>query len=76
VVEAIAPLVDGQSNNKRIFKQLSFKRWLREKKMPLLNGNTAFQSGDLRRWCEQEFDILQWESNKNYILTHNVAGVD
>jgi hypothetical protein len=32
VMEAIAPLLDGQSNNKRIFEQLSFERWLREQK--------------------------------------------
>jgi hypothetical protein len=33
--------------------------------------------GDLRKFCEQQGDILQWDqSNKNYILTHGVSGVD
>ena len=33
--------------------------------------------GDLRKFCEQQGDILQWDqSNKNYVLTHGVSGVD
>jgi len=36
-----------------------------------------FVPGDLRKFCEQMGDILQWkQSNKNYILTHGVSGVD
>ena len=32
---------------------------------------------DLRKFCEQQGDLLQWDqSNKNYILTHGVSGVD
>ena len=76
-VDAIVPLLDGRSDDELIFEQLSFERWLRERKIPHLNGDSRFQMGDLRKWCEQEGDILQWDqSNKNYILTHNVKGVD
>jgi len=76
-VDAIVPLLDGRSDDELIFEQLSFERWLRERKIPHLNGDSRFQMGDLRKWCEQEGDILQWDqSNKNYILTHNVRGVD
>jgi hypothetical protein len=76
-VEAIMPLLDGRDDNEHIFEQLLFERWLRLHKIPLLNGDTWFRMGDLRKWCEQEGDILQWDqSNKNYILTHNVKGVD
>jgi integrase len=77
VVDAVKPLVNGQSDNACIFQQLSFGRWLRLHKIPLMHANTHFLMGDLRKYCEQASDILQWDqSNKNYILTHNVAGVD
>jgi hypothetical protein len=77
VVDAILPLLDGRGDHERIFEQLSFERWLRGHNISLLNCNTWFRMGDLRKWCEQEGDLLQWDqSNKNYILTHNVAGVE
>jgi hypothetical protein len=76
-VEAIKPILDGRDYNECLFEQLLFERWLRLHKIPLLSGDTWFRMGDLRKWCEQEGDILQWDqSNKNYILTHNVRGVD
>jgi hypothetical protein len=77
VVEAITPLLDSRDDDEHIFEQLLFERWLRLHKIPLINGDKWFLMGDLRKWCEQEGDILQWDqSNKNYILTHNVKGVD
>jgi hypothetical protein len=34
-------------------------------------------SSDLRKYSEQQGDILQWDhANKNYILTLTVSGVD
>jgi hypothetical protein len=76
-VDAIIPLLDGRSDNASIFEQLSFARWLRARKIPLIHANTHFLMSDLRKFTEQASDILQWDpSNKNYILTHNVAGVD
>ncbi|MEI7828047.1 MAG: hypothetical protein WCI87_09730 [Euryarchaeota archaeon] len=60
-----------------MFKQLSFKRWLKQLKSPLTHVNTHFVPGDLRKFCEQQGDILQWDqSKKNYILTHGVSWVD
>ena len=77
VVEAVAPLLDGRRDNELMFKQLSFERWLKQEKIPLLHGSHVFLPGDLRKLCEQMGDILQWDqSNKNYILTHGVSGVD
>ncbi|MGZ4920181.1 MAG: hypothetical protein ACXV5D_09395 [Halobacteriota archaeon] len=36
-----------------------------------------FVLGDLRKFAEQHGDILGWErSNRAYILTHGVSGVD
>jgi integrase len=77
VVEAIKPLLDGRRDDELMFKQLSFQQWLRHTDVRLLHSNDRIVNGDLRRFCEQEGDILQWDqSNKNYIMTHGVSGVD
>ncbi len=77
VAEAIAPLLTERRDDQHVFKQLSFERWLKQHEVPLLHGNHHFVPGDLRKFFEQMGDILQWDqSNKNYILTHGVSGVD
>jgi integrase len=77
LVQAILPLVDNQPDDDLMFKQLSFERWLKHQKLELLHCEGRFLPGDLRKYCEQQGDILQWDqSNKNYILTHGVSGVD
>ena len=77
VVDAVRPLLDGRHDDEQMFKQLSFERWLKHQKVPLLHGNYHFVPGDLRKFCEQMGDILQWDqSNKNYTLAHGVSGVD
>jgi hypothetical protein len=77
VVDTVRPLLDGPRNDKLMFKQLSFERWLKQQKIQHLHCDTHFVPGDLRKFCEQQGDILQWDqSNKNYIMTHGVAGVD
>lgn len=77
VVNTLQPLLDGRCDDELMFKQLSFERWLKRKKVPLTHGSHHFVPGDLRKFCEQQGDVLQWdESNKNYILTHGVSGVD
>lgn len=36
-----------------------------------------FVAGDLRKFAEQYGDIIQWDqSNRAYILTHGVSGVE
>jgi hypothetical protein len=76
VVDAVRPLLDGRQNEERIFAQLSFARWLRKYRIPLRYGNQRFVPGDLRKYCEQQGDMLRWnESNRAYVLTHGVAGV-
>jgi len=78
VVEAVTPLLDGRNrkDDTRIFAHEYFDKWARRKKIPLTHGG-HFVCGDLRKFAEQYGDILQWDqSNKNYILTHGVSGVD
>ena len=77
VVEAMLPMLEGRFDDERVFEQLSFQRWLRHNDVRLLHLNARIVNGDLRKFCEQMGDILQWDqSNKNYILTHGVSGVD
>jgi len=77
VVTAITPLLDGRADDELMFKELSFERWLRQQNVLLTHGGKPFLPGDLRKFCEQMGDILQWDqSNKNYVLSHGVSGVD
>jgi hypothetical protein len=78
VVKAATPLLEGRNrkDDTRIFAHEYFDKWARRRKIPLLHGE-HFVCGDLRKFAEQHGDIIQWDqSNKNYILTHGVSGVD
>lgn len=77
MVDALHPLLGPQRDDDFMFKHLTFERWLKQQKIQLLNCNTGFVFGDLRKFCEQQSDILQWDqSNRAYIMTHGVSGVD
>ena len=77
VVEAMLPLLDGRRGDKPVFEQLSFQQWLRYNEVPLLQSNVRMVNGDLRKFAEQHGDIIEWEqSNRAYVLTHGVSGVD
>ncbi|MGZ4929107.1 MAG: hypothetical protein ACXV76_12685 [Halobacteriota archaeon] len=67
VVDALLPLLRDRRDDEPMLKQLSFEGWLKYQKLPLLHSNHHFVPGDLRKFCEQMGDILQWDqSNKNY----------
>jgi hypothetical protein len=56
--------------------RLSFERWLKQPKERCAR-HPSFRAGRSKKICEQMGDIFQWnQSNKNYILTHGVSGVD
>ena len=77
VVEAILPVLDRRHDSETVFEQLSFQEWLKYTNNRLLHGGARIVNGDLRKFCEQHGDIIQRDqSNKNYILTHGVSGVD
>jgi integrase len=77
VIEAIKSVLEGRRDDERIFEQLSFQEWLKYTNIRLLHGGARIVNGDLRKFCEQHGDIIQWDqSNKNYIMTHGVSGVD
>ena len=77
VVEAVYPLLDGRDDNKHMFRYYSFYKWIKQQKIPLSRIADRFVLGDLRKFAEQHGDVIQWEqSNRAYILTHRVSGVE
>ncbi len=77
VVEVIYPLLDGRNDNKHMFRYYSFHNWVKRQKISLSRISGHFVLGDLRKFAEQYGDIIQWEqSNRAYILTHGVSGVE
>ena len=77
VAEKIVPLLDGRVNNEPMFAHLAFERWAKFKKIQLTRSNFRFVLGDLRKFAEQWGDVIGWnESNRAYILTHGVRGVE
>ena len=77
VVEAVYPLLDGRNDNKHMFRYYSFYKWVKRQKISLTRISGHFVLGDLRKFAEQYGDIIQWEqSNRAYILTHGVSGVE
>ena len=51
--------------------------WIKRQKIPMSRFKGHFVLGDLRKFAEQYGDIIQWEqSNRAYVLTHGVSGVD
>jgi hypothetical protein len=77
VVETIQPLLNGKKDDEAVFQHGSFWMWVKRQKIPLSQIEAHFVLGDLRKFTEQHGDILEWEhSNRAYILTHGVSGVD
>jgi len=76
VLEALKPLLVGRDDDELMFSHGSFLMWIKRQKIPMSSFNGHFVLGDLRKFAEQHGDIIQWEqSNRAYILTHDVSGV-
>jgi hypothetical protein len=55
----------------------SFRKWLQKLRTPLARCKCHFITSDLRKFAEQHGDIIGWnESNRSYILTHGVLGIE
>jgi hypothetical protein len=77
VVEVLKPLLAGRNDDDLMFEHGTFKQWIKRRKIPMSRFKGHFQLGDLRKFAEQHGDIIQWDhSNRAYILTHGVSGVD
>jgi len=77
VVEALKPLLVGRDDDELMFTHSSFLQWIKRQKIPMSRFQKPFVLGDLRKVAEQHGDVIQWDqSNRAYILTHGVSGVD
>lgn len=77
LVNLLTELCKGKSDESKMFEYHSLWMWLKRQKIPLSYNNNHFTMGDLRKFSEQYGDVIGWEqSNRAYILTHGVSGVD
>ena len=77
VVEAMEAVLRDRKNEESAFGYNSFQMWMKRQKIPMSRFKGHFVLGDLRKFAEQHGDIIQWDqSNRAYILTHGVSGVD
>jgi len=79
VVTVVKPLIEGRGGNELVFPYTSFANFVREDRNKILLSKISshFVVGDLRKFTEQYGDIIGWEqSNRSYILTHGVSGVE
>jgi hypothetical protein len=73
----IETLCDGREGSECMFILESFRKWLQKLRIPLARCNSHFVTSDLRKFAEQQGDVIGWnESNRAYILTHGVRGVE
>ena len=77
VIRALERLLTGRNDDELMFTHSSFKQWIKRQKIPMSRFQKHFALGDLRKFAEQQGDVIQWhQSNKNYIMTHGVSGVE
>ena len=70
-------LCDGREDKERMFILESFRKWTQKQRIPLARCKCHFVPSDLRKFAEQWGDVIGWnESNRSYILTHGVSGVE
>jgi hypothetical protein len=77
VVEALEPLLAGRNDGELMFSHGSFLMWIKRQKIPMSRFQKHFVLSDLRKFAEQYGDVIEWDqSNREYILTHGVSGVE
>jgi len=77
VVKAIQTALEGRKDDECAFRYNSFQTWIKRQKIPRSRFKGHFVLADLRKFAEQHGDIIQSEqSNRAYVLTHGVSGVD
>jgi len=77
LIEPLTHICDGKKNDVPVFEYNSYSMWIKREKIPLTRCPGHFVLGDLRKFAEQYGDIIHWDqSNRAYVLTHGVSGVD
>lgn len=77
VVKAVEPILCGLKNTEKIFSYNATLMWMKREKIALTQIDGHFLLSDLRKFAEQYGDVIGWDnSNRAYILTHGVSGID
>ena len=77
LVDLLSHLCEGKSEDDPMFEYNSFWMWNKRQQIPMSHNGNHFVLGDLRKFAEQYGDVIGWEqSNRAYILTHGVSGID
>ena len=77
LLSPLSQLCAHKTGNETVFNFNSIQLWLKRYPITLSRCVGRFTPSDLRKFTEQYGDILQWDhSNRAYILTHGVSGVD
>jgi len=77
LISYLSRLFDGKTDAEPLFEYNSFQMWVKRAKIPMSRFKGHFVLGDLRKFAEQYGDVIGWDqSNRAYILTHGVSGVD
>jgi len=70
-------LCHGRGGSELVFMLESFRKWLQNLRIPLARCSSHFVTSDLRKFAEQHGDVVgRNESNRAYILTHGVRGIE
>jgi integrase len=70
-------LSNGREGSERMFMLECFRKLMQKQRIPLKRCSSHFVVSDLRKFAEQWGDVIGWnESNRAYILTHGVRGIE
>jgi len=77
LISSLYELCANKTEDEPVFNFNSIQLWLKRYPVSLPRCTGRFIPSDLRKFTEQYGDIIQWDhSNRSYILTHDVPGVD
>lgn len=77
ILPLLTQLIKGRSDDELLFNYMSYQQWIKRNPILLSRTEKHFVCSDTRKFAEQYGDIIQWnQSNRAYILTHGVGGVD
>ena len=77
LIESIRNLAQGKPDDVPLFGRFGLQSWFRRNPVPLQYTHGKMELKDLRKFFIQKSDEIGFtDANKNFILTHNVSGVD
>ncbi|MGD1004845.1 MAG: hypothetical protein ABR887_05425 [Methanoregulaceae archaeon] len=77
IIQLLTHIIVGKKDGDKMFETGGYQTWISRHKILLCRVPLQFAPSDLRKFVEQHGDIIEWgQSNRAYILTHGVSGID